>query len=94
MKAAVLHRRVSTVSQVQTDYDPEGISIPAQRVACQRMASQMGLTVVANTSSRAGVRRPSPTAGVSGDAGADQGRAGRGLCHRLQLEPSEPQPRG
>ena len=40
MKAAVLHRRVSTVSQVQTDYDPEGISIPAQRVACQRMASR------------------------------------------------------
>jgi site-specific DNA recombinase len=31
---------------VQTDYDPQGISIPAQRVACQRKAEQMGLTVV------------------------------------------------
>jgi site-specific DNA recombinase len=37
---------VSTASQVQTDYDPEGISIPAQRLACQRKAEQMGLTVV------------------------------------------------
>jgi hypothetical protein len=35
VKTAVLYLRVSTVSQVQTDYDPEGISIPAQRVACE-----------------------------------------------------------
>ena len=28
---AVLYLRVSTTSQVNTDYDPEGISIPAQR---------------------------------------------------------------
>ena len=46
MKTAVLYLRVSTASQVQTDYDPEGISIPAQRVACERKAEQMGLTVV------------------------------------------------
>jgi transcriptional regulator with XRE-family HTH domain len=46
MKTAVLYLRVSTPSQVQTDYDPEGISIPAQRVACERKAEQMGLTVV------------------------------------------------
>ena len=46
MKTAVLYLRVSTASQVQTDYDPEGISIPAQRLACQRKAEQMGLTVV------------------------------------------------
>jgi site-specific DNA recombinase len=46
VKTAVLYLRVSTTSQVQTDYDPEGISIPAQRVACQRKAEQMGLTVV------------------------------------------------
>ena len=31
--------------QVQTDYDPEGISIPAQRAACLRKAEQMGVTV-------------------------------------------------
>jgi DNA invertase Pin-like site-specific DNA recombinase len=42
----VLYLRISTASQVQTDYNPEGISIPAQRVACQRKADQMGLTVV------------------------------------------------
>ena len=35
MKTAVLYLRVSTTSQVQTDYDPEGISIPAQRLACR-----------------------------------------------------------
>ena len=48
MKTAVLYLRVSTTSQVQTDYDPEGISIPAQRLACQRKAEQMGLTVIAD----------------------------------------------
>src|SRR6185312_13299475 len=47
MKTAVLYLRVSTASQVQTDYDPEGISIPAQRLACQRKAEQMGAEVVA-----------------------------------------------
>lgn len=45
MKRAVLYLRVSTVSQVHTDYDPEGISIPAQRVACQRKAEQMGVEI-------------------------------------------------
>ncbi len=46
MKTAVLYLRVSTTGQVQTDYDPEGISIPAQRLACPRKAEQMGVTVV------------------------------------------------
>ena len=46
MKTAVLYLRVSTTSQVHTDYDPEGISIPAQRLACERKAEQMGLTLV------------------------------------------------
>ncbi|HEY5249770.1 MAG TPA: recombinase family protein, partial [Dermatophilaceae bacterium] len=46
MKTAVLYLRVSTPGQVQTDYDPEGISIPAQRVACERKALQMGVEVV------------------------------------------------
>ena len=45
IKRAVLYLRVSTPSQVHTDYDPEGISIPAQRVACQRKAEQMGVEV-------------------------------------------------
>ena len=42
---AVIYLRVSSVGQVNTDYDPEGISIPAQRLACQRKADQLGLTV-------------------------------------------------
>jgi len=46
MKTAVLYLRVSTVGQVETDYDPEGISIPAQRAACRRKAEQMGVMVV------------------------------------------------
>ncbi len=45
-RRAVLYLRVSTPSQVKTDYDPEGISLPAQRTACQRKAEQLGLEVV------------------------------------------------
>ncbi|WP_168915047.1 hypothetical protein [Microcella flavibacter] len=33
---AVVYLRVSSKGQVNTDYDPEGISIPAQRQSCQR----------------------------------------------------------
>lgn len=43
---AVLYLRVSSAGQVKTDYDPEGISIPAQREACQRRAAQMGVEIV------------------------------------------------
>ena len=43
---AVIYLRVSSTGQVNTDYDPEGNSIPAQRVACLRKAEQLGLTVV------------------------------------------------
>lgn len=46
-KRAALYLRVSSPGQVNTDYDPEGISIPAQRVACERKAAQLGLDVVA-----------------------------------------------
>ncbi len=42
----VLYLRVSTQSQVKTDYDPEGISIPAQRLACERKAESMGDVVI------------------------------------------------
>jgi DNA invertase Pin-like site-specific DNA recombinase len=43
---AVLYLRVSTPSQVKTDYDPEGISLPAQREACMRKANQLGVRVI------------------------------------------------
>ena len=43
---AVLYLRVSSAGQVKTDYDPEGISIPAQRVACERKASQLDLQII------------------------------------------------
>jgi site-specific DNA recombinase len=46
VKRAVLYLRVSTTSQVNTDYDPEGLSIPAQRSSCERKAAQMGVEVV------------------------------------------------
>ncbi len=45
-KKAVIYLRVSTQSQVKTDYDPEGLSIPAQREACCRKAKSLGATVV------------------------------------------------
>ncbi len=43
---AVIYLRVSSKGQVNTDYDPEGISIPAQRISCTRKAEQLGLTIV------------------------------------------------
>lgn len=44
-KRALLYLRVSTPSQVNTDYNPEGISIPAQREAAQRKARELGAGV-------------------------------------------------
>jgi site-specific DNA recombinase len=45
-KRAVLYLRVSSRGQVDTDYDPEGNSIPAQRKACRRRAEELGMEVV------------------------------------------------
>jgi DNA invertase Pin-like site-specific DNA recombinase len=45
-KRAVLYLRVSTPSQVNTDYNPEGISIPAQRVAGERKADSLDADIV------------------------------------------------
>lgn len=44
-KRAVLYLRVSSQSQVGTDYDPEGLSIPAQRKVCESRAEQLGIEV-------------------------------------------------
>jgi len=41
-----LYLRVSSPGQVRTDYDPEGLSIPAQRQACERKARELGAEVV------------------------------------------------
>jgi len=43
---AVVYVRVSSKGQLNTDYDPEGLSIPAQRAACARKPDQLGLVVV------------------------------------------------
>src|ERR1700678_2094271 len=45
-KRAALYLRVSTPSQVNTDYNPEGISLPAQRAACTLKAGSLGATIV------------------------------------------------
>lgn len=45
-KRAVLYLRVSTPGQVHTDYDPEGISIPAQREAGRRKADSLDADIV------------------------------------------------
>ncbi len=45
-KQALLLLRVSTPRQMQTDDDPEGISLPTQREACQRKARELGLAIV------------------------------------------------
>ena len=44
---SILYLRVSTTGQVRTDLDPEGISLPAQRTACQRLAAERRLPVIA-----------------------------------------------
>ncbi len=46
VKRALVYLRVSTPSQVNTDYDPEGISIPAQREACDRKAAELGIEIL------------------------------------------------
>lgn len=46
MKRAVIYLRVSTAAQADTDYDPEGFSIKAQREACARKAQELGAVVV------------------------------------------------
>jgi site-specific DNA recombinase len=46
LKRAVIYLRVSSAGQVNTDYDPEGLSIPAQREACRRFAERHGAVVV------------------------------------------------
>ncbi len=45
-KRAVLYLRVSTPSQVKTDYNPEGISLPAQREACELKAASLGAEIL------------------------------------------------
>jgi hypothetical protein len=51
-KRAVIYLRVSSLGQVNTDYNPEGISIPAQRLACRRKADELGITVLAGRTVR------------------------------------------
>ena len=43
---AVIYLRVSTTSQVNTDFNPEGISIPAQREAVERKALSLNAEIV------------------------------------------------
>jgi len=45
-KTALLYLRVSSVAQAETDYDREGLSLPAQRDACTRKATSLGASVV------------------------------------------------
>lgn len=45
-RRTVLYLRVSTKSQVDTDYDPEGLSVPAQRSICESKAARDGLVIV------------------------------------------------
>ena len=45
-KRAVIYLRVSTPRQMQTDFDPLGISIPAQEEAARRKAAELDAEVV------------------------------------------------
>jgi site-specific DNA recombinase len=46
VKRAVVYLRVSTPSQVNTDYNPEGISLPAQRERCEQKCTELGADIV------------------------------------------------
>ena len=46
LKRAVLYLRVSSKRQVETDFDPEGYSLPSQRDICYRKAQDLGAEVV------------------------------------------------
>ena len=46
LKQAVIYLRVSTARQADTDHDPEGYSIPAQREACRRAAAAIDAVVI------------------------------------------------
>ncbi|MBV9011129.1 MAG: recombinase family protein [Pseudonocardiales bacterium] len=43
---AVAYLRVSSLGQVETDFDPEGISLPAQRKAITTRAKELGAVIV------------------------------------------------
>ena len=45
-KRALAYLRVSSAGQVNTDYDPEGLSLPAQRTAIQKRAAELGADIV------------------------------------------------
>ena len=45
-RKAVIYLRVSSPGQVKKDYDKEGLSLPAQRQACQKKAAELGAVVV------------------------------------------------
>jgi site-specific DNA recombinase len=47
-KRAAVYLRVSTVGQVNNDYNPEGISIPAQRDATYRKAAELKAIILAD----------------------------------------------
>ncbi len=78
---AAVYLRVSSPGQVRTDYDPEGLSLPAQRTACERKASAIGAKVVRE------VRRARRIRGGTGQAGRvspdDRGHP-RAMRHRLR----------
>ncbi len=46
LKRAVIYIRVSTSKQADTDFDPDGLSLPAQRDACLRKAAELGAEVI------------------------------------------------
>jgi site-specific DNA recombinase len=43
---AVSYLRVSSLGQVETDYNPEGISLPAQRTAISARAKELGASII------------------------------------------------
>ena len=92
---ALLYLRVSTPGQVNTDYDPEGISIPAQRAACTAQGEPTGSRRSSVSTSSPAAARPAWTSAQPSRRMLERGSGDerrRHLRHRLQAEPDEPQP--
>ena len=80
-KRAMVYLRVSTPSQVNTDYDPEGISLPAQRKACYRKADQLGISARHGDLPGAGLLQAGHLS-VAGSAMFGSGSTGSGAGRR------------
>src|SRR5438132_61821 len=84
-KRAVIYLRVSTAKQADTDVDPEGYSLPAQREACLRKAVSLGAEVVAEYVDRGESAKSADRPALQRMLARirDEGDVGLLICHKV-----------